>query len=126
MQRPRERNATSMKTDLIGLALTLLYAPLCVVFVVIWARPGLLRRWRIPLPPRFFAPSRVHRLRELWRDLVLSASALALFAYEEGAFSAALGLLMLALAGLAAQALGDDLLANGPTTTPKPPTRLRR
>ena len=49
----------------------------------------------------------------MWRDLALSASGLAVIAYEEDAFAASLGLLMLALVGLAARAIGDDILASG-------------
>ncbi len=102
-----------MNSDLIGLALTLLYALLCIVFLIIWARPALLRHFGVTPPRRIFARARIERLRDLWRDLALSASGLAVIAYEEDAFAASLGLLMLALFGLAARAIGDDILANG-------------
>lgn len=106
-----------MNSDLIELVLTMIYALLCVVFLMIWARPALLRQFGVKPPRRLFARARIERLRELWRDLALSASGLAVIAFEEDAFAASLGLLMLALVGLAARAIGDDILANGGGTS---------
>ena len=115
-----------MNSDLISLVLTMLYALLCIVFLVIWAKPALLRHFGIKPPRRLFARTRIERLRELWRDLALSASGLAVIAYEEDAFAASLGLLMLALVGLAARAIGDDILANGTGTGTDTNTNTRR
>ena len=97
--------------NVIGIALSLLYALLCLGLTLLWSRPQLIRRCRVKLPQRVFSPAKVIRLREAWRDLELAACALAAMAFAEDAFEAVLGLLMLALVGLAAQAIGDDILA---------------
>ena len=100
--------------EALALALSLLYALLCLVFALIGWRPALLRRWRIKLPALWFAPNRMARFEDAWRDLAVSAGALSAMAFGLEAYAAALGLLMLALIGLAALSVNDDIRKQKP------------
>jgi hypothetical protein len=97
--------------DWIAFCLTLIYAALCVALVLIWARPQAVRPYHTFLPEAWFAPSRLPRLRAVWRDLALSTAGLAMFAFAQAAFASALGLLTLALCGLAALSVATDIAA---------------
>lgn len=92
-------------------ALTVLYALLCLAVIAIWAQPQRVRPWHARLRPALFAHDRVMAMRELWQDLTLSAGGLAAIAFTLGALATALGCVLLALIGLAARAVSDDILA---------------
>ena len=96
---------------IVATVLTGLYALLCFAVIAIWAQPQRVRPWHARLLTSLFAHDRVMAMRELWQDLTLSAGGLAAIALTLDALATALGCVLLALIGLAARAVGDDIVA---------------